>query len=137
MSHRRGPECAAAVRVVSLWSQWTLPSAWLRAAVGASFTGPGCLGEALVVGALLVPHPEHPDEPAADQASWVGGLVQQHQLVQRVAVAMRTSTPPIRSRPVRVINSIVPAVLASGGQTPGEPPIDPARGTKVMARRTG
>ena len=32
-----------------------------------------------VVGTFLVPHPEHPDDPAVDQASWEGGLLQQHE----------------------------------------------------------
>ena len=42
--------------------------------------------EHLIVEALLVAHPEHPDDPAGDQAAGEGGLVKQHQRVQRVAV---------------------------------------------------
>jgi hypothetical protein len=40
----------------------------------------------LVVEAILVPHPEHPDHPAGDQAAREGGLLEEHERVERVAV---------------------------------------------------
>ena len=42
--------------------------------------------EHLVVGALLIPHPEHADGPAADEAPRERRLLQQHQRIERVAV---------------------------------------------------
>src|SRR6185312_2514774 len=42
--------------------------------------------EHLVVATLLIAHPEHPDRPAADQAARKGGLLHQHQRVQRITV---------------------------------------------------
>jgi hypothetical protein len=40
----------------------------------------------LVVAALLVGHPEHPDRPAADQAARERRFVEQHEYVERVLV---------------------------------------------------
>jgi hypothetical protein len=43
-------------------------------------------GQDLVVQALLVPHAEHPDDPAGDQAAGEGRLLEQHEHVKRVPV---------------------------------------------------
>jgi hypothetical protein len=40
----------------------------------------------LVVAAHLVPHPEHPDDAAVDQAAGEGRFVEEYQRVQRIAV---------------------------------------------------
>ena len=42
--------------------------------------------EDLVIDTHLVPHPEHADRPAVDQAAREGGLVQDDQRVKRIAV---------------------------------------------------
>jgi len=68
----------------------------------------------LVVAALLVGHPEHADRAAADQAAGEGGLLHQHQGVQRIAVLAQS----VLDEPV------VGRVLGRGEQRPVQP--DPA-----------
>jgi hypothetical protein len=43
-------------------------------------------GQDLVVQALLVPHAEHPDDPAGDQAAGEGRFLEQHEHVERVPI---------------------------------------------------
>src|SRR5690606_27173588 len=69
----------------------------------------------LVVAALLVAHPEHPDGAGGDQAPREGRLLDQHQSVQRVTVF----TQGVLDEPV------VSGVLGGGEQRPVE--TDPAR----------
>src|SRR6201986_3340920 len=68
----------------------------------------------LVVAALLVGHPEHPDRAAADQAAGKGGLLHQDQRVQRIAVPAQGVLD----------EAVVGRVLSRGEQRPVEP--DPA-----------
>ena len=72
--------------------------------------------EQFLVGAGLVGHPEHPDRAAADQAAGEGRLVEQHQRVERVAVA----TEGVLDKPV------VRRVAGAGEQHPVQP--DASRG---------
>jgi hypothetical protein len=45
-----------------------------------------CYAQDLIVVAHLVPHPEHSDRPAGDQAAREGRLLEQDKRVERVAV---------------------------------------------------
>src|SRR5689334_22306896 len=65
----------------------------------------------LVVTALLVRHPEHPDRTAADQAAGERGLLDQHHRVERVAVL----TQGVR------YEAVVGRVLRRGEQRPVQP----------------
>jgi hypothetical protein len=67
------------------------------------------------VEAHLVPHPEHPDRPAGDQAAGEGGLIENHQRIERVAVVGK-----------RVLDeAIVGWIPGRGEQHPVQP--DPPR----------
>src|SRR5690242_2406606 len=65
----------------------------------------------LVVTALLVRHPEHPDRAAADQAAGERGLLDQHHRVERVAVLAQG----VRDE------AVVGRVLRRGEQRPVQP----------------